>query len=349
MKNKEKENPLNGYSEEELRKFYKELEDLQEMHMNITENAFTREFEGLLTNEGMGITRAFYVVLLKFYQEHGIPIPDDIDLKIQDNFQADFEGLSTVLEERDFYDEEIYSQTTGDGLDIIIDMMRLSYADGIGDFEAVNGAEGYGGYSLPSVVLGDVYGEDYERILGMDIVSEEDEEDEDESESEEDEETDNNDSEELPAPLEIGRLFADAEEAMEWYINNIIDMRVIKSEKVGKVLEQIVIPSNIKKKDFLATIPLLNHMMDALEAIETMQQYYLSDYCKSVVENGVWYCATISADVSECSRVATMFSRIPVLLGYQYFVQEVCDRVLDGRIKIPKVATPAKNEKTISP
>lgn len=346
MKNKAKENPLNGYSEEELQKFYKELEDLQEMHMDITENSFTREYEGLLTNEGMGIVRAFYIVLLKFYQEHGIPIPDDIDLEIPNTYHADFESFSSVLEEKDFFDEELYSQTTGDGLDIIIDMLRLSYADGIGDFEAVNGAEGYGGYSLPSTVLADVYGEEYERILGMNIVSEDEE---DESELDEDEVTDDNDSEELPAPLSIGSMFADAEEAMEYYINNIIDMRVIKSEKVGKVLEQIVIPSNIKKKDFLAAIPLLNHMMDALEAIETMQQYYLSDYCKSVVENGVWYCATISADVSECSRVATMFSRIPVLLGYQYFVQEVCDRVLDGRIKIPKVATPAKNEKTISP
>lgn len=317
--NKEKENPLKGYSKEELQKFFNELEELQNLHMDISENYYTREWEGILSYEGMGIVRAFYVCLLKFYQEHGIPLPEDIDLGIPDEFRADFDALSEVGQELDYYDEEIYAQTTGDGLDIIIDMMRLSYADGIGDFEAVNGAEGYGGYSQPADVLACIYGEDWEDIVA------------------EDAELTDEELEELPAPIEIAKMLSEADDEMEYYINNVIDMRVIKSAKVGKVMEQISIPKGVRREDYFSTEPLLNAMLDALRYINEMQQYYLSQYCLDVVRNGVWYSATISADVQEDQRVATMFSRVPGLLGMSWFVQEVCDRVLDGRIQLPKV------------
>lgn len=315
-----KENPLKGYSREELQKFFNELVELQELHGEITENGFTREWAGVLTNEGMGIVRAFYIVLLKFYQEHGIPFPK-VSLEIPENFMANFDAL-IVGEEHDFYDDVIYSQTTGDGLEIIHDIGRLSYADGIGDFEAVKGAEGYGGYSLPSSVLEEVYGEDWEHIAAED------------SELTEEEKA------ELPAPVEIAMMFAEAEDNMDGYINNIADMRLIRSEKVGKVVEQIHVPEGISSEEYFATEPLLKAMMTALECMNIMQHYYLSWFCKDIVENGVWYSASITADVQEDARVATLFSRLPCLLGMSWFVQEVCDRVLDGRIQIPKVVMP---------
>lgn len=316
------ENPLKGYTMEELQSFFNELEDFQTMHMSVLDNNCFDDWDGILTDEGMGIIRALYVCVLKFYKEHGIEIPQKISLDIPEENQSDFISFIDSREAPEFYDEAINMQITGDGLELIYDINMLSHVDGIGDFEAVNGAEGYGAYVLPSTVLGDVYGEDWEYVVA------------------EDSELTDEELKNLDAPVEIAMMFSEAEEEMEYYLNNVIDMRVIKSEKIGKIFDLITIPKGMSRDTFLSCEPLLLRMFQGLDYLNELQEYYLSQYCLDTVKGGVWYSATICADIQEDCKVVTMLGRVPGLIGYAWFVQEVADRVLDGRIAIPQVTEP---------
>lgn len=323
------ENPLKGHTNEELLKFFTELEELNTQHYNMTENNFSCQYEGLLTREGMGLVRAFYICMIKFYKDHGIEIPKDIELDIPAKYQADYYAFASNLDEDAEWDgsadEILYSQCTGDGLQIINDIIDMSKVDGIGDFEAVNSAEGYGGYIHPEEVLATVYGEEWENIVAEDTELTEEEE------------------KELPLPSELGMLLSEAGNDLDsGYINTIIDIRVIKSKKVGAVIEKSKVPEGMKRDDYLALEPLIEKFFYALDCLNEMQQYYLSSYNNDIVKDGIWYSVTVCADCCDSVRLVTVFSRLPSLLGMAWFVQEVADRMLDGRIRFPEVKTNAK-------
>jgi len=305
------DNPLKPLSTEELIEFANDLDEYTVIVKNLYES-HADSSKGILDPYGLGLLRAMYVCVLKMYVDKKIMTLKEIaakntgfPLNLEDNV-ADMEHFTTGVFDSDYLieqmeDMEEYSdwfteQAMGE-ISIAGDIYDLSSLDGIGDFQETE---------LPPE-------EAYELYFGSD---------------DEDGETE---KVEVELPEFFRDHFQEVKEEWENYFSWVVSFSICRSEKLGKAVEFL------KKKGYdenkIELVPLLNEFVYAIENICEKNLWYLSSYNGSFVENGEWFGYTLTSGCIDSSQAITIFQRIPCVKGYAYLVQEIADRILDGRFQ----------------
>lgn len=311
MTKKEAVNPLKDLTIAQLKEFFKTITELDDDVMEIF-NKLSLSWEGFLSEQGLGLLRAAWVAMSAVYKKYGIPL-ENTEIPTACNLcKEDFRFLMEHDDDEIDPGEQLWDNELGKVL------MENSKLNGIGDFISFEGFD----YLPISDVLMDIYGTSYRRLF--DEVDEDDEE-----EQEEGDELIYDIVEENVKlfPPEVTRhLFALEEDCESGYIGEIIDTALFRSEKIGKVNALIV---GLETKNTI-----LECYKIALPYLYQKNRWYMSDWVDSIYHENVWYGITITAGDNESGFGITPLQRMLCIRGLAYFVQEIADRILDGRINV---------------
>jgi len=305
------DNPLKSLSTEELIRFSDKLDSFT-TKLNNLYDSHTDSSGGIFDPYGLGLLRALYVCVLKMYVDHGLMTLKEIaapktgfSLDLADNvtdmasFSAgvfDPQEFEYMMEEMTEYSDWFSDQVFGE-IPFAGDIYDLSKLDGIGDFIETE---------LPA--------EDaYELYFGTDDEEEE------------------NEVVDAELPDFFREHFQDIKDAYENYFSQVVSCSICRSKKLGKAVELLQKKGYDEKK--IKKVPLLNTFVCAIEIIYEKNLWFLDSYNGDLVENGEWFGYTLTSGCCDDPKAITIFQRIPCVRGYAYLVQEIADRILDGRFQ----------------
>lgn len=310
------ENPLKPLSNEELVSFSEELDRYMDIMYKIYDS-YADSAGGILNPYGLSILRALYVCVIRLYMDKKILTPEDIaqgrgfrlDLG---EFGADMENFSNGS--YDPGDVESWGEETDEFYDFFSNQYfgEIGMGDDISDLSSLDGIGDFKEFWLDPGYVYDVY-------FGSDDESEEDAEDAVEKEYE--------------YPEFFEKYFEEVQDSYENYFSEVSSFSVTRSEKLGKAVALLKEKGYEEKK--VQKHPLVNLFLERIQTVCSRNLWYMSEFNGYIIDedSGEWFGYTLTSGTCDDQKSITIYQRLPGVRGYAFLVQEMADRILDGRIQ----------------